>query len=104
MRALVAGEDSETMVDGVKVGNPMIASLDTHGAAAAGQEITLWIPSLSLRFSTPRAARIWLKRSVRRVGERSVAQRRSEGFGIAISIDAIDAGFRRESSSWSSRA
>jgi multiple sugar transport system ATP-binding protein len=49
-RALVAGEDSKlAKVDGVAVGKLMTARLGTHGAAAVGQELNLWISRGAIR-------------------------------------------------------
>ncbi len=49
-RALVAMEEGMlTKVDGVTVGKPMIARLDTHCPAVAGQELNLWVSSRSMQ-------------------------------------------------------
>jgi multiple sugar transport system ATP-binding protein len=49
-RALVAVEDGKlTKVDGVTVGKPMVARLDTRCPAQAGQEITLWVSDRALQ-------------------------------------------------------
>ena len=48
--ALVAMEEGMlTKVDGVTVGKPMIARLDTHCPAVAGQELNLWVSSRSMQ-------------------------------------------------------